>query len=358
MRRLVRWAYGAQLLTGIVAVLIGLCVPGPAQGAGENPPVRAPLGRAWEASITPGDEASYGSAVERLLMAYESQVGEKLSPGPRGKVGLKVNSRAGPGLSTPKELLRATIKAMEKRGFSRESILIVDHSERELRQAGILPRLSAGNPDFEGCPILALDSGQYYDADWFYDSPLPSSRHHGFDPFSRPGGWDDIGEDATDRKSFLPMPLLFDVDFWINLPVGIDDPALGVDGVLANATLWNVGNSRRFLANGETAATAVAEIAAIPELQERMVLHLLPLELYQFIGGPEFNAHYTRSEPRLWLSGDPVALDRLLYDRMNAARRQEGFSEIDPLPSQIPFAASLDLGYFKRSQIEIKRVDE
>ena len=25
---------------------------------------------------------------------------------------------------------------------------------------------------FEGCPVLALDTEQYYDADWFYDSPL------------------------------------------------------------------------------------------------------------------------------------------------------------------------------------------
>jgi uncharacterized Fe-S center protein len=56
------------------------------------------------------------------------------------------------------------------------------------------------------------------------------------------------------------------------------------------------------------------------------------------------------------MSGDPVALDRLLYDRINQARVLEGFPEIKPLPRQLPFAASLGLGYFERSKIEIESV--
>ena len=154
----------------------------------------------------------------------------------------------------------------------------------------------------------------------------------------------------------MPAPLLFEVDFWINLAVGVDDPALGIDAALANATLWNVSNSRRFLVNQATASAAVAEIAAIPELAERMILHMVSLERYQFIGGPSFNSIYSRSEPRLWMSSDPVAMDRLLYDRMNAMRRLEGFSEIEPLPRQLQFAASLGLGEFERANIEVKPI--
>ncbi|MEM8867398.1 MAG: DUF362 domain-containing protein [Verrucomicrobiota bacterium] len=315
-------------------------------------PEIAPAGLVWEAKLdTP---AAHQGAIERLIAAYETRVGDRLSVGARGKVALKVNTRAGLGLSTPLPLLRACIAALLERGYARGDILIVDYSAHALRQARILPPLSESAAFFEGSPVIALDEGTFYEADWFYDSPLPPAYLDDTQLFG--ARRNSLEEGAYERKSFLPTPLLFDVDFWLNLAVGVDDPALGVDGALANATLWNVSNSQRFLANPATASAAVAEIAAIPELQERMVLHFISLEKYQFIAGPYFNAHYSRSEPKLWMSSDPVALDRLLYDRMNELRLLEGFPDISPLPRQLPFAARLGLGTFDRQRIRIESV--
>jgi len=249
------------------------------------------------------------------------------------------------------------IGVLEARGFGRESIIIVDYSAHQLRQAGIMPLLSSDLGDFEGCQVYALDSEQYYDVDWFYDSPLPPSMSQEpqlLGDFGR--GTNSLEEQVKERKSFLAAPLLFDVDFWVNLAVGVDDQALGVDGALANATLWNVSNSQRFLGNEATASAAVAEIAAIPELSERMVLHFVSLDRYQYIGGPRFKSRYSRSEPLLWMSSDPVAIDRLLYDRMNEHRLLDGFPEITPLPRQFPFAASLGLGLYQRSEIQVQRL--
>lgn len=326
-----------------------------AAAAGGSVPARAPLGQVWEVQLSPG--ALYYSEVEALIDAYEIAVGARLEPGERGKVGLKVNARGGRGLSTPPQLLRAVIEAMAARGFARGDILIVDYSAHALRQAGIMPSLSEDRTRFAGCPVLALDSERYYDVEWFYDSPLPPALHQEPQLFFEQSGRGSLDEGMKERKSFLPAPLLFEVDFWINLAVGVDDPALGIDGVLANATLWNVSNSQRFLVNQATASAAVAEIAAIPELHERMVLHFISLERYQFIGGPFFNSIYSRSEPRMWMSSDPIALDRLLYDRMNAMRLLEGFPEIEPLPRQLPFAASLGLGVFERSRIHVQSLE-
>lgn len=313
---------------------------------------KAPLGLVWEAKLA--QQTDYYQEVEALLVAYETVLEERLAPGERGKVGLKVNTRGGPGLSTPPALLRALIASLQQRGFGRNDIYIVDYSARNLRAAGIMPPLSSPNTRFNGARVVALDSEKFYDPEWFYDSPLPASFQQEPGLMLEGGRGDSLEEGSEERKSFLPEPLLFDVDFWINLAVGVDDPALGVDGVLANATLWNVSNSRRFLVNQATASAAVAEIAAIPELAERLVLNFVSLEAYQFIGGPFFNAIYTRSEPRLWMSSDPVALDRLLYDRFNAKRRLEGFPEIDPLPRQLPFATSLGLGVHEHSRLRIK----
>jgi hypothetical protein len=315
---------------------------------------RAPLGLVWESPVARG--SLYYTEVEALVEAYEREVGQGLQPGSRGKVALKINTRGRAGLGTPLSLIRALVKVLEARGYERRLILIVDDSSHNLREAGVLPPLSQSAAVFEGCPVVALDTGEFYDPDWFYDSPLPPALQQEPQRIAEERQSAQLEEDSKARKSFLPKPLLFEVDFWINLAVGADDPALGVDGALANATLWNVSNSRRFLVNQATASAAVAEIAAIPELEERLVLNFIALERYQFIGGPFFNSIYTRSEPRLWMSSDPVALDRLLYDRMNAMRVLEGFPEIEPLPRQLPFAASLGLGEFERDRIRIRTV--
>ena len=315
---------------------------------------RAPLGLVWESPVAGG--SLYYTEVEGLIEAYEEEVGQRLQPGDRGKVALKINTRGRGGLCTPVQLIRAVVEVLESRGYDRDSILIVDDSSHNLRSAGVLPPLSRSAAEFEGSPVVALDSGNFYDPDWFYDSPLPPALQQEPQLASDLRGSTQLAEGSRERKSFLPAPLLFDVDFWINLAVGADDPALGVDGALANATLWNVSNSRRFLVNQATASAAVAEIAAIPELEEGLVLNFVSLERYQFIGGPFFNSIYTRSEPRLWMSSDPVALDRMLYDRMNAMRVLEGFPEIEPVPRQLPFAASLGLGEFEPERIRIREV--
>ena len=307
------------------------------------------MGLVYESATTEGTD--YVMAVESLLRVYEDQTAKALEPGLLGKVALKVNTRSGAGLSTPRSLLRALIGALEERGFVRKNILIVDSDSYGLRQAGILPSLAERELVFEGCPVLALNGGNFYDPDWFYDSPLPPAMR-GIDGNIQ----GEVMAEGVQRKSFLPRPLLFEVDFWINLPVGCDDPALGVDGALANMTLWNVSNSRRFLVNQATSSAAVAEIAAIPELVEKALLHIMPMDLYQFIGGPFFNSLYTHREPVLRMSSDPVALDRLLYDAINERRRLAGCPEILPIPQQLPFAASLGLGVFEREAIELRRV--
>ncbi len=345
---LFRWICGALLSLGV------FLVPS-AASAQEGLPPRAPLGLVWEAPVLKGE--LYYSAVTAMVETYEAKVGTSLAPSKRGKVGIKVNTRSGRGLSTPLQLLRAVIEVLEARGFARDSILIVDYSAYQLRQAGIMPSISSDQGDFEGCPVYALDSEQHYDLDWFYDSPLPPSLNQEPQLFGSLGrGSRSLKVGAKERKSFLAAPLLFEVDFWLNLAVGVDDAALGVDGALANATLWNVSNSQRFLGNEATASSAVAEIAAIPELNERMVLHFISLDRYQYIGGPLFNSRYSRSEPLLWMSSDPVAIDRLLCDKINKHRRLDGFPEISPLPRQLPFAASLGLGVFDKSRIRLQRL--
>ena len=328
--------------------------PVPAPGAAAKP---APLPHqpVFEYKLPDFGDATYRYAVEQILQEFERRSGHRLVPGLKKKVGLKIYADSGPGLATPFPLIHAVIDALEKRGYAKENIFLVGLNPLRLRLTGFLPSFATGVGPFDGHPMFVLESGKFYDPSWFYDSPLPSR----FDPVMNEqavkvaanGKKNTTTEE--DRKSFLATPLFMEADFWINLPVYTDHPVLGVNGALVNATLWNASNTFRFFKSPATAPAAVAEMAAIPELREGWALTLVSLELYQFIGGPYFNSLYTVSEPRLWLSADPVQLDALMLDRLNAARKRTGF---DPIESEearmLDFAQQLGVGYRDTAKVD------
>ncbi len=307
---------------------------------------------------TPADftESAYAETVEAMLGAYERDTARSLKPGKLGKVALKLYTASGPGLCTPRALTDAVVAALEKRGFKRANILLIDQQELRLREAGYLPVVrDDAVTDYKGSPVLALDTGKYFDAKpdskWTYpECKLPSKEF-------RPAPEDfEFRTDARDTLSHLPMPLLFEVDFWINLPMACDNATIGVSGALANATLLNIGNSRRFWDNPANAQKAVVEIAAIPELKEKMELTLLTLEKYQFVGGPKFDASFTVSEKRMWLSANPVILDYLLWKRFNDNRVKLKFDPIAPEPGMFLSANSGDISLGSCRPADLKLV--
>ncbi|MEO0054832.1 MAG: hypothetical protein RLZZ50_779 [Verrucomicrobiota bacterium] len=301
--------------------------------------------------------ARYDEGVETLLRAFEDSAGRRLTPGEKGRVGLKIYAESGTGLATPQPLVRAVVEALVRRGYSRDKIFLVGLNQLRLRLSGYLPTDPRIEPPFAGHPFFVLESGRYYDATWFYDSPLPSR----FDPIlsgrqDRAPDYDldrlaatavdpaaKLDADA-DRKSFLATPLFLEADFWINLPVYTDHEALGVNGALANATLWNASNTSRFFRSTRSAPAAVAEMAAIPELRQTWAFTLASLDRWQFVGGPAFNSLYTRGEPRLWLGTDPVWMDSLMLAKINSARKAAGFQPVSDEIRTLEFAETLGVG--------------
>ena len=177
-----------------------------------------------------------------------------------------------------------------------------------------------------------------YHPDWFYESPLPSFP---------------VGEKVNDdRRSLLPYPLIEDIDFWINLPVAVDTPGVGVSCSLANASIWNVHNHLRFVAEQNSTPVAVTEICAIPELRATWAFTLLSFEKFQFIGGPKFHSLYTESHKKLCLSANPVQTDYYVLREMNRNRRASRFEEI-PLTSPLfKYGQALGLGDYSGNSVK------
>lgn len=328
----------------------------PAPKPGTAAKAAQPVEPVWEASLPHFDEPSYERIVEKMIASYEQATGRRLAPGAKKKAGVKIYSDSGPGLATPIPLVKAVINALKKRGFANEHIFLVGLNALRLRMTGYLPSLVSGETPFFGNPVYVLESGRYYDPVWFYDSPLPQR----FDPILAEQQTKGVSPDTTkdqDRKSFLATPLFLDADFWINLPVYTDHPTLGINGALVNATLWNASNTARFFRSPANAPAAVAEMSAIPELRQTWVFTIASLQHYQFIGGPFFNSLYTVSEPLIWLSNDPVMMDALAREKINAQRRKSGFEPVDEEIRTLEFAELLGVGSTKTKQAKIVRVE-
>ena len=348
------WVGAAMVVVGLA--LGGIARAGAADTAAPAKPAASPV---LESELPGFGAADYAAAVEALFTRFEQLSGRRLAPGPKGKVGLKIYSDSGPGLATPLPLVEAVIAALERRGFKPGNIFLVGLSQLRMRFTNFLPSLSTGRTPFAGHPVYILESNKFYDSTWFYDSPLPTR----FDPIlneqaaeAAAGGRVETTV-AEDRKSFLDTPLFLDSDFWINLPVYTDHPVLGINGALVHATLWTASNTLRFFRSPANAPAAVAEMAAIPELRATWVFSLVSLERYQFIGGPYFNSLYTLSEPRLWLSADPVMLDALMVERLNRGRLQAGFKEIDTDGLRmLEFAQQLGVGSTRVGAVQWVRV--
>ena len=329
----------SRLYTFLVWFPIGLFLRIGLSAQGDIPIVMNPAaGILWEHTIDDFTLESYNRGVASLFVEFEKLSGRRFVPGQYGRAGLKLFTSSGPGLATSRHLVLAVIRQLENRGFRKDQIFILDQSARDLRRAGFLPQLSKRRSDFHGIPVLAMDSGIHFHPDWFYESPLPSFP---------------IGEVSNDdRKSLLPYPLINEVDFWINLPVATDCPGVGISCSLANASIWNVQNNYRFIADKNSAPVAVTEICAIPELRATWAFSLVSLETYQFIGGPRFHSLYTASEKSLALSSNPVLLDYHLLTKINQHRRANRFKEI---PSDSPlfrYGKTLGLGEFSGENVK------
>ncbi len=348
-----RFPFASFCGAALALVAVAAAASSPAAAAPAAGPHLEPV---WEARLPAFDEPAYERQVERIIAAFEATSGRRLAPGAKGKVGLKIYADSGPGLATPVPLVKAVIAALKRRGFEHSQIFLVGLNALRLRMTGYLPSLVSGETPFSGNPVYVLESGRYYDPVWFYDSPLPQR----FDPIFAQEQTKGVSPDSTkdqDRKSFLATPLFLDADFWINLPVYTDHPTLGINGALVNATLWNASNTARFFRSPANAPAAVAEMSAIPELRQTWAFTLASLQHYQFVGGPFFNSLYTVSEPLLWLSNDPVMMDSLARDRINAHRKRQGFENIDEEIRTLEFAETLGVGSTRTSQAKIIRLD-
>ena len=163
------------------------------------------------------------------------------------------------------------------------------------------------------------------------------------------------GQDLS-KRSHLPKLVTGTITKLINVPVLQDHDACGLAGCLYNLSLGMVDNKRRFETMGQHGDPMIAEVCAMLPLREKVVLNIMDGLVAGYAGGPAFKPHYSWNYGALYFSTDPVAIDSLSVEVLDAKRQEAKVPPIGARANHIVTATHLGLGQNERTKIELSEV--
>jgi hypothetical protein len=248
------------------------------------------------------------------------------------------------------------IENLRQAGLPAEDILVFDRYRDQFIGAGyrdILPegvRWDAAAARFDGIQ-LGIDG---YDPEVFLDLPLVGKGIH--DP-----------NDPRARRSHVALIVTKKVTKIINVPVLKDHGTGGVTLALKNMSHGLVNNVARSHAAAEVNACGqfIPAVVSLPAIRGKVVLHILDGLKAVYEGGPSANPRHVWERKTLSFATDPVAMDRLGWEVIDAKRKEVGLPPVGESkwegvsfrqPEHIHFASALGLGESDRDKIEQIRV--
>ncbi|HYH01382.1 MAG TPA: DUF362 domain-containing protein [Terriglobales bacterium] len=223
-------------------------------------------------------------------------------------VGLKVNTIAGPGLSTNRELVAAIAERLQQAGIKPYDIVIWDRTNRELQRAGF--QLS---------------------------SELNKVRCIGTDA---PGvGYEDASESFGSVNCRVSKLLTQTCDVVINVPLLKDHGMAGVTLSLKN--MYGVINNPQ-QCHSNNCNPGVADVAMLPSIRKKVVFTIADATTCCYEGGPRFNPQYAWEHNSIIVGHDPVAVDYTGWQIIDRKRVENGLKTLEAVgrgPKYIAVAA-------------------
>jgi uncharacterized protein (DUF362 family) len=282
---------------------------------------------------------------------------------PGDVVGIKVVPNGHPMAPTSPELVLEVIEGLKAAGVKTGDMFVYDRYRGEfmgpgydnvlpdgVRWGGLTPERASQTvvsfPSFKDDPIAG------YDPDEFVYMDLVAN---GADP-----------KDDRNLRSHLGLLITKRVNKLVMLPCLKDHGSAGVTGALKNISHGSVNNVARSHSTPETNVCCqfIPEVVNHPILRKKVVLHILDgirgvFQKGPFGRNPEFAWEYNA----LFFATDPVAMDRVEWQIIDAQRKTKGLpavaatgkTALDPLgtegfdvrqPQHIMLAGNLGLGLF------------
>jgi hypothetical protein len=279
---------------------------------------------------------------------------------PGDVVGIKMNPVGNPLANSSSELMREVVAGLEAAGVKRRDIVVFERYRGEFLGAkmheGVPEGIAWGGLTYgkDDSQLLLRWDGQDdvagYDPDEFVEMELVGQ---GADP-----------KDDRTRRSHLGLLVTRRVNKLVLLPVLKDHGSAGITGALKNMSHGLVNN----VARSHSAAALnvcnqfIPEVVAHPIIRKKCVLQILDGIRGVFQKGPfGQNPEFVWDYNGLFFATDPVAMDRVEWQVIDAKRKAEGLPAVaatgrtglDPFgtegfdmrqPQHVPLCGTLGLG--------------
>jgi uncharacterized protein (DUF362 family) len=338
-------------LLAIALVMLAAWQTAPA--ATNPPPVKTRVVLARDPTAVTGLQADAGktralvSAGIRALTGRTSDADAwQQFAGPRDVVGIKISTLAVPLHVTHREVVNAIADGLAAAGVAPTNIIVWDRDPNRMREGGWPPGPATSKQPYRVVSVIGEDG---WDAAAAYESKIVGKLIWGDLEFGR--------DEALDTYSHLPKLLTQTVTKLINVPVLMDHDPCGLAGCLYNVSLGGVDNARRFEQPTLRGSPAIEEINLMLARSHRApVLHVLDALVAGYAGGPSFKPHFSWPYGGLYFSRDPVAVDALALELLEAKRKTADVPAIGANAAHVANAARLGLGQSDRANMDLIEV--
>jgi len=265
--------------------------------------------------------------VDRMVNHAVATLADKKDPGEAWKelfsakdvVGIKINGIAGKGLSSNVDVVNAIVAALTKAGVEGNNIIIWGSTEGRIEKAGFKPNTSS-----TGVRIFNAPEAGY----------------------SEPYELKEFG-----IKTRLTKIITEQITALINVPVLKDHALAGITYSLKNISHGSTNNPGDLHRNN--CDPAIAEVNAIPLIREKQRLIIGDALLACYDKGPWHNPRYKWVENTIMAAHDPVAIDTVGLQIIEAKRKVEGIAPIGKRAKHLSTAARLGIGVDDPDRIEM-----
>lgn len=276
---------------------------------------------------------------------------------PRDVIGIKVNCSGAPHIMSSPEIVAGIVENLMAVGVPAEQICIYERFEGQLKSVGYTRFVPAGVHTWaaENGPrgsLLGYDPNTYVEVNFF-------------------------GEEDT--RSFMSRRVADTFTKIINVPKMKEHQAAGVTGCLKNISYGNFSNvdrSHRF--SKTNTYSFIGTLASVEPIPTKTVLNIMDGLSGVWHAGPFSEYPQFRFYPKQIMFGtDPVAMDHMLIDVIEAKRKAEGapsifdrspahigrdnsnpnFNHYIREPGHVEYASRLGLGVYDTNQIKLKVIE-